>query len=120
MRPFMILTKALADENRVRTLMFLRYGQLCLCQIIEMLGLAPSTVSKHMAILKQARLVEARKQGHWHYYRLAGTDAPKPVRTAICWLQNALAKNKQVTRDRERLKSVLKMDANQLCKRYKR
>jgi len=76
MREFMAIAKALADESRTRVLMFLRGGELCVCQIVEMLGLAPSTVSKHMAILHQARLVESRKDGRWTYYRLPKEDAP--------------------------------------------
>ena len=87
LREFMDITRALSDENRVRTLMFLREGELCVCQIIEMLGLAPSTVSKHLSILKQARLVETRKKGRWIYYRLpegevspAVTEASVPMR----------------------------------------
>lgn len=119
MRDFMALTKALADENRVRALMFLAHGELCLCQIIEMLGLAPSTVSKHMAILKQARLVEARKQGRWQYYRLADKDVPKSVRATIRWIQNVLANNKRITQDAKHLKTVLRMDTEQLCRHYK-
>ena len=44
---------------------------------IELLGLAPSTVSKHMNILQQAGLVQRRKDGKWHFYRLAGKhDSP--------------------------------------------
>ncbi|TFG44900.1 MAG: ArsR family transcriptional regulator, partial [Candidatus Brocadiia bacterium] len=58
MLSFLSITKALADESRVRTLMALDGRELCVCQITELLGLAPSTVSKHMAILTQARLVE--------------------------------------------------------------
>ena len=58
MRDLMAVTKALADENRVRILMALEPKELCVCQIVELLDLAPSTVSKHMAILKQARLVD--------------------------------------------------------------
>ena len=69
MREIMTIVKALADENRVRALMALRAGELCVCQIIELLQLAPSTVSKHMTVLKQARLVESRKQGRWTYYQ---------------------------------------------------
>jgi ArsR family transcriptional regulator len=49
--------------------MMLCDGELCVCQLIKMLGLAPSTVSKHMSILRQARLVQARKEGKWMYYR---------------------------------------------------
>ena len=90
MREFMAVTKALADENRVRALMLLTHGELCLCQIIEMLRLAPSTVSKHMAVLKQASLVQARKRGRRRYYRLAGRGAPPAVRRGISWLQRLL------------------------------
>ena len=61
MLDFIDLAKALSDENRVRALMMLREGELCVCQIIELLGLAPSTVSKHMSILRQVRLVQTRK-----------------------------------------------------------
>ena len=69
MRDLMAVIKALADENRVRVLLALGAGELCVCQIVELLGLAPSTVSKHLSILKQARLVESRKEGRWMFYR---------------------------------------------------
>ena len=80
MREFMNITKALADENRVRTLLALRKGELCVCQITELFGLAPSTVSKHLSILFQAGLVESRKEGRWIYYQLPGRNAPVVVR----------------------------------------
>ena len=55
---FMNITKALADENRVRILMALNgRNELCVCQLIDMLQLAPSTVSKHLFILRNARLI---------------------------------------------------------------
>ena len=76
MREFMSVAKALGDENRVRVLLALQGRELCVCQIIEFLGLAPSTVWKHISILKQARLVESRKEGRWMHYRLPGRDAP--------------------------------------------
>jgi len=71
MRDFMSITKALSDENRVRALFALRQRELCVCQIIEFLNLVPSTVSKHMAILKQAHLVEGQKNGRWIYKPLS-------------------------------------------------
>ena len=80
MREFMNITKALADETRVRMLMALRGGELCVCQITELFGLAPSTVSKHLSILFQAGLVESRKADRWVYYRLPGKNAPATVR----------------------------------------
>jgi len=119
MRDFLNITKALADESRVRVLMFLRGGELCVCQIIEMLGLAPSTVSKHMAILVQAGLVERRKNGKWHYYRLPGEEAPVPVQDALKWVQAALVKSPVVSEDSKQLKAVIKKDVKVLCTRYK-
>ena len=73
---FMAITRALSDQNRVRTLMALRDLELCVCQIIELLELAPSTVSKHMSILANARLVEGRQDGRWRYYRASRARAP--------------------------------------------
>jgi DNA-binding transcriptional ArsR family regulator len=117
MLDFMAIAKALADENRVRMLLALRNQELCVCQIIELAGLAPSTVSKHMSILRQARLVEARKEGRWVHYRLAGSNASPAVREAIAWVQKSLADEPRVARDAERLREILKMDPEALCER---
>ena len=51
MREFLEAAKALADANRVRALLALEGGELCVCQIVALLGLAPSTVSKHLSVL---------------------------------------------------------------------
>ncbi|MHB8863122.1 MAG: ArsR/SmtB family transcription factor [Pirellulaceae bacterium] len=115
LRDFMAITKALADEQRVRVLMALQRGELCVCQIVELLGLATSTVSKHMSILKQARLVESRKDGRWMYYRLAGDDAPEAVRQATAWAAGLLAGDPQVLRDRQRLAVICTSDPHELC-----
>jgi DNA-binding transcriptional ArsR family regulator len=112
---FMAITKALADEHRVRMLLALRQQELCVCQIIELVGLAPSTVSKHMSILRSARLVEGRKEGRWMHYRLAGPKASPAVRGAIDWVRRSLANNPQVADDVRRLEEILKMDVHKLC-----
>jgi len=72
MRDFLAITKALSDETRLRLLLALRDQEVCLCQLVELVSLASSTVSKHMSILRQSRLVDGRKDGRWMYYRLAG------------------------------------------------
>ena len=120
LREFLPVAKALADPNRARILMFLRGGELCVCQIIEMLHLAPSTVSKHVAVLHQAGLVESRKQGRWIYYRLARGKASASARQAVRWVQRSLADDEQVAKDAKRLKAVRKVDKEELCARYKR
>ena len=120
MREFMAITKALADANRTRILMFLRGGELCVCQIMEMLGLAPSTVSKHLTILHQAGLLESRKDGRWIHYRLPGRDAPRCVRGVIRWLQESLADDPRTAQDAKKVKDVCRMSLGDLCCRYKK
>ena len=114
---FMMITKALSDENRVRTLLALKGRELCVCQIIELLELAPSTVSKHMSVLRQARLVEGRKDGRWTYYRIADESAPAEVNEAIAWVKKSLSPNKRIHEDAKRLKEILKIDREVLCSR---
>jgi len=119
MHEVLSIAKALADENRLRAVMMLNGRELCVCQIIEMLGLAPSTVSKHMSILLQARLVETRKEGRWNYYRLADNDAPQHVLEAIRWARNSLMSDKQIASDVERLTAVRRTSMDELCKCYR-
>lgn len=117
MRDVLDITKAMADGNRLRALMALASGELCVCQIIEMLGLAPSTVSKHMSILRQAGLVEARKDGRWMYYRLVGRDGSKPAREAIAWVRRNLDATPQIVQDAKSLKKILCIEREELCKK---
>ena len=105
---FMTISKALSDEGRVRIVMALQGRELCVCQIIELLSLAPSTVSKHMSILKQARLVLSRKEGRWIYYRLAQPKAGTVVAKALNWIVDSLKSSDEVKSDNKRLAKILK------------
>ena len=120
MDELLAVTKALADENRLRVLLALQGEELCVCQVVELLQLAPSTVSKHLTILRQARLIRGRKDGRWMYYRLAGRDAPRTSRLAIAWARRLLADDPRVLRDRARISAILKMDPERLCARQTR
>jgi len=117
MREFMGVLRALADESRVRVLVALHKRELCVCQIVELLGLANSTVSKHMAILKQARLVDSRKEGRWIYYRLADEDVPPEAAEATELVIRSLAKDDAIRQDARSLKEILKIDPEELCRR---
>ncbi len=117
---FLNITKALAEENRVRILMALEVEELCVCQITELLELAPSTVSKHMSVLRQASLVESRKDGRWMFYRLADESAPAEVNEAIAWVKKSLSPNNRIHEDAKRLKEILKIDRDILCSRQTR
>lgn len=117
MRAFMAITRALSDPNRVRMLLALRPGELCVCQITELLGLAPSTISKHLSILCRAGLVRSRKAGHWVYYRLPDRTAPVVVREALDWVNRSLGRTTEAAADAAKLKRILRMDPALLCRR---
>jgi DNA-binding transcriptional ArsR family regulator len=120
MREFSAITKALADETRVRLLMALANGELCVCQLTELVKLAPSTVSKHMAILRQAGLVESRKDGRWIYYRQPEDRVLPAAGRALSWTRQALADDAQIANDQRTLKTILKTDPEVLCRRQTR
>lgn len=114
------ILKALDNEHRLRILMSLRDGEVCLCQLIEVLGLAPSTVSRHVDLLRQAGLVQMRKEGRWHHYRLTGRDASPVAREAIRWVSKALEHEPGINADLARLRSVCAADPEEWTACYTR
>jgi DNA-binding transcriptional ArsR family regulator len=117
MLEFMNLTKALADPTRVRVLLALREQELCACQITELFGLAQSTMSKHFYLLRQAGLVESRKEGRWIYYALPGKAALPAVREALDWVGRSLEDDPCVRQDQKKLRKILKCEPGELCRK---
>jgi ArsR family transcriptional regulator, arsenate/arsenite/antimonite-responsive transcriptional repressor len=117
MRDFMAITKALSDPSRVRILLALRRQELCVCQITELFGFAPSTMSKHLSILHQAGLIRSRKTERWVYYRLPDRSIPVAVREALDWVRKSLAGTDEVKTDTRRLNKILQMDLKEICRR---
>ena len=72
------LLKALGDETRLRIIALLAHGELCVCHLESALHLNQSSVSRQMAVLRNAGVVEPRRQGNWVFYRLA------PQLDALC------------------------------------
>ncbi|MGD9174849.1 MAG: metalloregulator ArsR/SmtB family transcription factor [Desulfobacterales bacterium] len=111
----MNITKALADENRVRILMALNgRTELCVCQLIDMLKLAPSTVSKHLFILRNARLINCRKKGRWMYYRLNTDGVSSIVPSALEWVIRSVDEDPSIHQDDERLSEILSEPAEKV------
>ncbi len=75
--PVDLLFRAFADRTRLRILHLLRGGEVCVCDLQRVLGVPQPKVSRHLAYLRRAGLVRARKQGLWSYYTLA------PARDAV-------------------------------------
>lgn len=70
MKPFIKVMKALSDPSRVKIVKALQHRSLCVCELKEALGLAQSTVSKHLKVLEEAELVSFEKDGLWVNFQL--------------------------------------------------
>ena len=95
------LFKALADTTRLRIMNLLLAGEVCVCDIHDTLGIPQPKASRHLAYLRAAGLVDARKEGQWVHYRLStSTD---PVRSVIRdAVTHALGHIEAVRKDAER------------------
>jgi DNA-binding transcriptional ArsR family regulator len=77
--------------------------------------LAPSTVSKHLSILKNAGLIDSRKQGRWMYYRLADQRVSEGNAQAIEWILRSITETDRFVRDNKCIEEILKIDPEILC-----
>jgi ArsR family transcriptional regulator len=82
---------ALSDPGRAKVVLALKGRSLCVCHIVEMLGLSFPTVSRHLSILEAAGLIVMEKRGKWTYCSLPGRDGDPAALSAIRWLQAAAA-----------------------------
>ena len=105
--------KALGHPVRVRILAMLRGGEVCVCQLNAVIGLAPSTISAHLGELRDADLVGERKAGRWVHYRLAA-DGPGAAALAALW--PSLADDVQVAEDAALLSGVTALPADAVCR----
>ncbi len=112
-----ILAKAVADRTRLRILKLLEGGELCVCQIVAVLGLSPATVSKHLSLLKGAGLLRMRRDGRWAYYRLAEPGAAPFVAEARALAAALPADDAVAAGDRARLAQVGAMNMSEVCGR---
>lgn len=113
---FLEITKALADETRLKILMLLKNHELCACQIIECFNLTGATISKHLSILKYAKLITSRKDGRWVYYKLADLKKNEVIKDSIELVQKSLKNESLIESDYKKLTEILKIDASELCR----
>lgn len=105
---FMNVTKALSDENRVRIINALNGRALCVAQIVSLLKLAPSTVSKHISVLQQARLVDSVRNGKWVIYNLVSAEENPLIEDVISLVSKGTGKTKQISIDEDNIKKIEK------------
>ena len=113
MREYAKIFKALSDPSRLRILKMLEARPLCVCEMQAVLKLAPSTVSKHLSILRDAGFIYDEKENKWVNYYIERRSGNPIVNDLLPLLQKWIPRQDQVEEDFERVKSV---DRNELCK----
>ncbi len=107
------ISRALGHSARLRTVAMLRAGEMCVCQIREVLQLAQSTVSSHLRELRRAGLIIERKDGRWVYFELSGELDVKP------WLDAALgaaSDDPQIEADDLLVEDLRQLPVEDLCR----
>jgi ArsR family transcriptional regulator len=107
-----LMFKALGDETRLRMLGLLTQGELCVCDIMEVLNLPQSTASRHLAYLKNAKWISGTRRGKWMYYRLDESIINDSIHNGIV---HYLAGLKEVIVDHQTLISFQQKKNRQSC-----
>ncbi len=107
-----LIFRALSDRTRLRILSLLHGGELCVCDLVDVLEMPQPTVSRHLAYLRKTRLVVARKEGLWSYYRLIPARSTFHEKLLEC-LDACRQEVPEVARDSRRLRSVTRPDCRE-------
>jgi ArsR family transcriptional regulator len=102
--------RAFSDRTRLRILNLLRPGELCVCDLVRVIAAPQPTVSRHLAYLRRAGLVTARRDGLWMHYRLAPAASPfhrKLIECLACCFDDV----PELGRDLDRLGKPCRDDA---------
>jgi ArsR family transcriptional regulator len=97
--------RALSDSTRLRIVHLLLPGELCVCDLMAVLRLSQPLVSRHLAYLRRAGLVESRSEGAWRYYRLASSPDAWTATLLEC-VRQCSAEMPQLATDAARLRGI--------------
>ena len=108
------LFRALSDPNRLRILKMLQSKHLCVCEITEVLGLATSTVSKHLSILKDTGFIIEEKNGKWVNYKINPRPSDERISSILASLDFWIADDRMIISDKQK---VQKVNRYEVCSR---
>jgi ArsR family transcriptional regulator len=108
--------RVLADQRRLRIMNALMWKELCVCELVEVLVLPQYEVSRLLALLKKAGLVEYRRDGRWAYYSIADSIRREPFLAELLkLLQQSVATRGETARDFRRLERRLALRVGGCC-----
>ena len=104
MRGLSLFFAALADENRLRLLYLMKEGEICVCYLQGVLQTNQPKISRHLAYLKRAGLVEARRDGKWMHYRLKNME--RSQQKVLSETLRRLEMESAIQKDTQRLRQI--------------
>ena len=114
MRNTLELFKILSDETRLRLILALLKDEFCVCELVDALNISQYNISRHLGVLRKAKLVDDRKEGVWVYYRL--TSGMEPIALEIFkTLSGYLANEEIIKEDSRRLYKRLAIRTEGKC-----
>lgn len=111
-----MLFRALSDPTRLRLIHLLGEEEVCVCFCVEVLQTNQPKISRHLAYLRRAGIVRARRDGKWTHYRLVEPTEPHASRI-FSELREWLASNRQMQSDKARLEKICCAPGNARAKR---
>jgi len=108
MKDIVKIFKALADPNRLRITLLLRRRELCVCELMSVLGLEQSRVSHHMRILREAGIAEDVREGRWIIYRIPAEEKDLVEDLFAGALRERIGEAAEAARDGVRLEACIK------------
>ena len=117
LRDYEMVMKAVADPTRVRILKLLEAGEMCVCQIVAVLELTQSTISKHLFLLRMAGLVKERQEKKWVHYSLDGSEEAPYAQRMLGALKGWLKDDPVIRRDRGREALARQLGPVEICER---
>ena len=117
LREYEMVMKSVADPTRVRILKLLETGEMCVCQVVAVLELSQSTVSKHLFLLRMAGFVRERQEKKWVHYALAESGGSPYARKMLATLKGWLNDDPTVGRDRKRGALAREIGPVEICGR---
>ncbi|MFA7232192.1 MAG: metalloregulator ArsR/SmtB family transcription factor [Victivallaceae bacterium] len=117
MKDVLSITKALSDRNRLRlVLALMEHGELCACQLTELLQVSGATASRHLALLTNAGLLDSRKSGRWVYFKLKPDSSNESI---FKWLADSLQDSPDKLADSKAMAEITAYNQEDICRKQR-
>ncbi len=114
MKELVKVFKAVADPNRIRILKMLQQKKMCVCELAAALGITQPSVSRHLAMMKDAGLVRDERDGQWINYELCGENINQYAPVILEHIKLWINENPRIKEDAAK---IMQLDRETLCKK---